>query len=103
MNTTLLSSPNCSNTDVTGSLPFVRFASNNEYRFGQDFRFFKGIPSDVEFYPVEESDNGLITFIGDGYGILPKYKLAGKYGNGAIFVFKADIKHLVEWCRANFL
>ena len=30
-------------------------------------------------------------------------KETGKYGNGAVYVFKDDIPDLVEWCRANFL
>jgi hypothetical protein len=89
--------------NVTGSLPFARFASNNEIRFGQDFRFWQGLPDDVNFYPIEETQNGYIVFVGDGYGIRSEHKLAGKYGNGAVFVVKDDIPDLVEWCRANFL
>jgi hypothetical protein len=89
--------------NVTGSLPFVRFSSDNEIRFGQDHSFWKGLPDDIQFYPIEETQNGLMVFVGDGYGILPKHKVAGKYGNGAVYVFKDDIPDLVEWCRANFL
>ena len=93
--------------DVIGSLPFIQFAEDNEYRFCKDFGFWKNIPSDVKFYPTEESNNELITFIGDGYGIQEHHKvkfgLSGKYGSGSISVYTSDIPHLLEWCRANFL
>lgn len=99
----LMPSQTIAEPNITESLQFVRFGSNNKIRFGQDFRFGKGLPDDVNFYPIEEMDNRYIVFIGDGYGIQSKHKISGKYGNGAIFVFKDDIPELVEWCRANFL
>jgi hypothetical protein len=99
--------PQCVQTDVIGSFPFIKFKENNEYRFGMDFNFFKGIPSDIMFYPISESNNGLITFIGNGYGILKEHKeklgLSGEYGNGSIYVYASDIPHLLDWCRSNFL
>ena len=87
---------------VTGSLPFVRFASGNKIRFFMDFNTWEGVPDDVQFYPIDELHNGLIGFIGDGYGVLPKYNAAGKYGSGSIHIPKDQIPELVEWCRANF-
>ena len=93
--------------DLIGSIPFIQFAEDNEYRFCLDFSFTRNIPSHVRFYPFEEFGNGLITFIGDGYGILAehslKYGLVGQYGNGSILVYQDDIPHLLDWCRANFL
>lgn len=89
--------------NVTESLQFVRFTSNNEIRFCQDHGFWKGLPDDIQFYPVEETPNGLMVFVGDGYGLLPKYGVAGKYGNGAVYVFINDIPDIIDWCRANFI
>lgn len=89
---------------ITENLPFVRFSNNNEIRFGQDFRFWKGLPEDVDFFPIEETANELMMFVGDGYGILPEHKITGRYGSGAIYVFKCDMSdELIEWCRENFL
>lgn len=92
------------NTHVTGSLPFVRFASGNKIRFFMDHGLWEGLPDDIQFYPIDELDNGLIGFIGDGYGVLKgKHSIAGKYGSGSIYIPKDQIPELVEWCRANFL
>lgn len=93
--------------DTIGILPFIKFAENNEYRFCMDFRFFKNVPSNVKFYPVEEINNGLMTFIGDGYGIQQHHKekfgLSGEYGSGSISIYTFDIPHLLDWCRKNLL
>jgi hypothetical protein len=88
---------------TTANLAFVRFDKENKIRFGQDFRFFEGLPSDVNFYPIEETQSGYMVFIGNGYGIQSKHKIDGKYGNGAVFVIKEEITELLEWCRLNFL
>lgn len=92
---------------TTGYLPYVRFNEDNEIRFGQDSCFWKCIPDNINFYPIEETQNGLIVFIGDGHGILKshreKYNIHGSYGNGAIYVFKDDILDIVDWCKKNFL
>lgn len=81
----------------------IRFDKDNEYIYGQDFRFLKGVPSDIDFYPLEETRNGLIIFIGDKHGIRPEHNLAGEYGNGAIDIRVTDIPHLIDWCRNNVL
>lgn len=83
--------------DVIETKSFVHFAEGNKYRFWQDYSNWEGIPSSIDFYPVKEV-NGSIVFIGDGYGILPQHKLVGKYGSGAIYVFKSQIPHLIELC-----
>lgn len=95
--------PALQQTDVIRSLLVVRFASGNQYRYFQDHAFWRGLPSDVDFYPVAETHNGAMIFVGDGYGVQSKHGIAGKYGNGAVYVEIADIPHLVEQCRANFL
>jgi hypothetical protein len=92
--------------DIIGSLQYVRFAEDNEYRFSMDHGFYKNVPSDINFYPVAETGNGLIEFVGNGYGMSEEYKrkgLSGEYGNGSIHVFNADIPHLVDWCRQNYI
>ena len=100
----LTSSPNDSNAFVTGSLSFVKFKPDNNMRYGQDFGFLKDIPSDIQFYPIEETSNGLMVFVGDKHGIRPHHNLQGTYGNGAIYVFKSDMSdELIAWCRSNFL
>lgn len=89
--------------DVTSKIASVKFHEGNEYRFAQDFRFFKCIPSDVSFYPVKEHDNNLFEFIGDRHGMRPAYGLQGSYGNGSIYVYGSDIPHLHQWFRENLL
>ena len=88
--------------DEIHSMSYIKFDENNEYRYFQDFSWWKGAPSDVMFYPVAETPNSIV-FVGDGYGIQDKHKMPGKYGNGSIFIFKDSIPHLLEWCRNNML
>ena len=84
--------------------PYILFSEDNEYTYGMDFKILTGIPHNVKFYPIAETDN-CIEFIGDGFGILQEYKskIEGEYGNGSIDVSKKDIPHLIEWCRNNFI
>lgn len=96
-------------TYVTSSLNCVEFKEDNNIAFYQDFGFFKGLPSGVKFYPqkvdVQPSTEG-VWFIADRHGISKgnKYGLAGEYGNGSLFVTRADLsERLFEWCKANVL
>lgn len=93
--------------EIIEKLPSIQFSEDNTYRFCKDFGFFRNVPSNVKFYPVEVTNNGLITFIGDGYGVskthTDKHGIVGKYGNGNISIFTEDIPHLVEWCTENSL
>jgi hypothetical protein len=93
--------------DVIGSIPHIRFPENNEYRFLMDYGIFRNVPPNINFYPVHETGNGLMTFIGDGYGVRDEYTkkfgIAGNYGSGSISIYVDDIPHLLEWCRKNFL
>lgn len=83
---------------------FVQFKEGNTIRYGQDMRFFCGIPNDVKLYPTEITLNGLIIMVGDGYGIRSEHKLPGRYGSGAIFAFSQDLpEDLILWCKDNML
>ena len=88
--------------DEIRSMSYIKFAEDNEYKYFQDMRWWQNAPSDVMFYPVSDNPNSIV-FIGDGYGIQEKHCLPGKYGNGAIFIYKDSIPHLLEWCRNNML
>jgi len=59
----------------------VVFDEDNDFSWGMDFRFFRGIPSDVIF-TVRSNDKESITLIAPGYGE------TGNYGCGAIHVSK---------------
>ena len=84
---------------------YLNFPANNEIVYFQDFRGFKGVPSDANFYPTEIVNEN-ICFVADGYGILAnnQWGLYGKYGNGAIFIQKKSLPaDIVEWCANNLL
>ena len=57
----------------------IKLPKDNNLSYGQDFSFWNGIPSEIEF-EVEESDNYYILR-GKGYG-------AKEYGNGALYLYK---------------
>lgn len=80
----------------------VRFPDDNEIFYLMDHAFWQNVPSDIDFYVSEVSDH-YVTFIGDGYGILDKHGLAGKYGNGSISIPKEYIPELIEWATENIL
>lgn len=88
-------------------IPFVRFYEYNGINFSLNEQMKKGsnIPDGVDLYPVEESDNGMIKFIGDQYGVSSEFDMiSGQYGSGPIYVNKYDLPiSLLLWCRANFL
>lgn len=60
----------------------------NEIVFGQDFRYFYGVPPGE--YQVFDMDKSL-KLVAPGYGDLSK---GGQYGNGAIWVSKAELHKL---------
>jgi hypothetical protein len=66
----------------------VKFPKDNKIVYGQDFGWYKGVPSDVDF-EVEGIIQNRINLVADGYG-----RLGGnKYGNGSICVYlKEDFK-----------
>ena len=59
----------------------VIFDEDNDFSWGMDFRFFRGIPSDVIF-TVRENSKESLTLIAPGYG------MKDNYGCGAIHVSK---------------
>ena len=65
----------------------IRFPKNNKIWYGQDFRQWKGVPSNIDF-EIGEICGDSIKLVADGYGRLGK---GNKYGNGAIYVSKKDI------------
>jgi len=67
----------------------IRFAPENEVIFMQDFKFFKGVPSDIEFDVVEPGETS-VKLIAPGYGGEP-------YGNGAIWIPRIGFPVLDLW------
>ncbi|GEM_PF-3254689 len=63
------------------------FRKDNRILYGQDFRFFRGIPSGVDF-AVEEERSGIFVLTAHGYGLRRKsYLQAGDaYGCGSLYV-----------------
>jgi len=68
---------------------------NNEILYGQDFNFYKGLPSGIEFEAkVFKWENDIPTEIvleSYGYGKLSPYDNKS-YGNGKIYVYLSRLK-----------
>lgn len=68
----------------------MRFRQDNQIPYGQDFGFYRGVPSGVDF-KVEKSTGelfdvpGLFRLTAYGYGQLEPYD-EHSYGNGALHV-----------------
>jgi len=60
----------------------VRFKRDNSVRFGQDFRWFVGVPVGVWF--DAHSQSGHWRLVAPGFGGVP-------YGNGALYVSKHEV------------
>lgn len=87
---------------------YFRFPVDNNIKYLQDFSVLEGtIPPHIKFYPTDILSNGLITFIGDGYGILNHHRLNGingGYGCGAISIYSKSLPdEFVAWCKSNLL
>jgi len=67
-----------------------KFPENNEIRFAMDFRYFKGVPSDVDFEFRTRLNNDLYEFAGKGYGF------RADYGNGSIYIFGSDLPESIK-------
>ena len=67
----------------------MRFPAGNDIPYGQDFGFFRGIPSDVEWKEAKLLGT-LVKLVATGYG------KPGDYGNGAIFVHWAELGKAVK-------
>ncbi len=70
----------------------MKFRPDNQIKYGQDFSWFKGIPSGVEFRLTKKSD-GKFVLRGPGYG------LQGDYGCGALHVFGLNSKQTARFER----
>lgn len=57
----------------------VRFPADNNVRFGMDFGFYEGAPSDRDFYAIKRAGD-FTELVAEGYGV------KGSYGNGSIHV-----------------
>jgi len=84
------------NIEVSKKFVF-KFPENNEIRFGMDFRFFRGVPSDVEFEFRRRLNNDLYEFAGKGYGF------RADYGSGSIYIFGSDLPDTIKTFIANNL
>lgn len=73
------------NTRLLGKV--VSFPEN-KINFFQDFRWFKGVPTGIEFLIEKEAGHNDYWLVADGYGNLDKPNC---YGNGAIAVKEKDI------------
>lgn len=77
------------------------FDEKNGIFFGQDHSMWQNIPTNVEFAVKHSNDelfltkNDTLKLIGDGYGMLDKYKLkykmCGEYGNGGLSIYLSDL------------
>ena len=74
-------------------MPII-FKENN-IKYGQNFRFFEGIPAGIKFY-VNGPMLTRVRLIADGYGFGIHKDYPGNYGNGAIFVNLSDLAEEVK-------
>jgi hypothetical protein len=65
--------------------PRMRFPEGNRIGFWMDFEYWKGIPSDRDFYIRGEAPHGDLDLVAEGYGVRESY------GNGSIFVARKDV------------
>jgi len=74
---------------------YIQFEPDNIVRFCLDHRLWENIPSEIKFYPTKIFQNGLVDFVGEGYGSKEKY------GNGSIALFEKDLEPIMEWIKLN--
>jgi hypothetical protein len=63
----------------------MKFRRGNQYLYGQDFRFFHGVPSGVDF-AVESASEQSYKLTACGYGCLERHT-PECYGNGSLHVY----------------
>lgn len=61
------------------SLPSVRFPKGNSIPYSEDFSYYRGIPSDVDWY-IARVGRSSISLVRVGHGV------KGHYGNGSLLV-----------------
>lgn len=87
----------------TETINFLKFDDDNEIIFFQDFGWWQGIPSDVNFIVVS-TDGDRVIIVGNGYGVQSKHPIGGSYGNGAIHIKKSSLPtDILKWCECNCL
>lgn len=69
----------------------MKFRKNNKICFGQDFNYYQGIPSGIDF-KVERLDKNKFRLIAKGYGLLTSHH--NDYGNGALFPYSLTDKQI---------
>jgi len=69
----------------------IRFYEN-DIKYGQDMRFYKGIPQNVSFTVEKSGIDYLLK--ADGYG----YGNRGNYGNGALYIYSTRLNEKVKEC-----
>ena len=74
----------------------------NEYVYGQDFRYHKGIPEGIEFKVEFFTPDARIKLVGPGYGLIVDGP-SQYYGNGALYVsygqFPKKLSRLLTECK----
>jgi len=75
----------------------MKFPEDNNIVYGQDFGWFVGIPSNVDF-EIESVEDNRIILIADDYGRLDK---KDKYGNGSICVYLRTKKDFGKDTKIN--
>ena len=71
----------------------VRFPEDNELVMFQDFRWWKGIPSGVDFVIEKKANTSEYWLSADGFGNLTK---PNSYGNGKIAVSEKILKEVLQ-------
>ena len=66
----------------------MRFYPDNKIKYGQDFRFFQGIPANVDFKVEKSGENYILTSY--GYGQLKPWD-KHSYGNGSLHVYDQSL------------
>lgn len=74
---------------------YIQFEPDNNLRFFMDHRLWENIPSEIKFYPTKVFNNGLVDFVGEGYGSKEKY------GNGSITLFQKDLEPIISWVNEH--
>lgn len=74
--------------DQLKDLPTIRFPAGNNIPYGHDFGFYRGIPSDRDWW-IAKSKSGSIALVREGYGV------KGSYGSGCLLVSPEHIAALL--------
>ena len=73
----------------------MRFRKGNTYKYGQDHRQHRGIPSGVNFSVEFFGGRGMFKLVGPGHG-----ELTSTYGRGALYVWGLTKSQYATFARA---